>query len=163
MVNNGEWGPPLWRILHTLAERLGQAGIAELLKADEAREWVLVLRYTERVMPCALCRKHYSLWRKQRPFEKFADMRDQFLKEEARKWLWELHENVNSRREIQSGIDLAAVETIYKARTKQEFQEDVETLVKKLKEYMLLHNVLDPAAYREWYAHLTRLRKLVGI
>jgi hypothetical protein len=163
MVQNSEWGPHLWRILHTLAERLGlSSGTAELLKADEAREWFLVLRATERVMPCALCRKHYSAWRKTHPIEKFMHLREIFLKQEARKWLWELHENVNSRREISSGIDLAKVESIYKARTKEDFQQDIDILVKKLKEYMLQANLIDPSAFREWQSHLGMLRKLIG-
>ena len=54
-------------------------------------------------MPCPLCRSHYKEWRIKRPIDQFPETQAEF-REAVRKWLYDLHENVNHSRGIESGI-----------------------------------------------------------
>ena len=174
MVQNEDWGPPLWRILHTVAEKLGRQTVG-LLAADEVRTWVNLLQVTEGIMPCALCRKHYGAWKKAQPPQALLDLnrpgQGMFFREAARKWLWDLHEAVNERKRSQVVVAEASVpvsptleelESLYGARTRVEFQEDVTTLVKVLQKAALL-TLINPVFLKQWQAHLSMLRPLIGI
>lgn len=107
------WGPLLWRLLHVIAEKLGTQK-PELLATDEARELVYLLRGVETIMPCEKCRKHYHDYRLKNPFEELSKKRGQALKNSTREWLYLLHEAVNKRNNIESGISLDTIETMYK-------------------------------------------------
>jgi hypothetical protein len=161
-VQNAQWGPPLWRILHGLAERLGRQ-TAAILVADETRAWTQFLRATEAAMPCAMCRGHYREWRKQRPFEQIAaaaSLGGEEYRNTARRWLWELHEAVNDRREVgaESRVDWLSLEETYR---KQGIQENVEILLRLLQQ-AALEGQIDGAAVREWRGRLAMVRRLVG-
>ncbi len=159
MVQNSEWGPRLWRVLHTLAERLGRQGVP-LLAMDEVRAWIFLLRETGEVMPCALCRKHYKEWRKEHPLDAFLETRGGgLLQQRARSWLWSLHEAVNRRREM-AGVAEEDVPALYASSAG--LQADVEALV-KLFQQAVLERQIDGGALREWRARLTMVRRLVGV
>ncbi len=50
-MSSRPWGPPLWKILHGIAEALGNQTIP-MLATDEAHEIVFLLRDVEKIMPC---------------------------------------------------------------------------------------------------------------
>jgi hypothetical protein len=52
-ANRTWWGPRIWRILHTLAERNGE-------RRDTAEGWRLFLRVTVDILPCEICREHFG-------------------------------------------------------------------------------------------------------
>lgn len=160
MVQNSEWGPLLWRILHTCAEKLGRQTVPSL-HADEQRAWIQLLRVTEGIMPCALCRKHYGGWKKRRPLEALQSGNRETFREAARRWLWDLHEDVNARREVVGGVAWEALEEMYGGRGGAELQQDVETLVKLLKGAAMLRQI-EGAYLREWQGKLRLLRALIG-
>jgi len=107
------WGPLLWKLLHTLAEKLGTQK-PEILAADEAREIVLILRGLEVIMPCEKCRKHYKEYRVMNPFDIFAQRRGLGLKKGVREWLYMLHETVNKKNGTESLLLLKDMEPMYK-------------------------------------------------
>ena len=119
-------------------------------------------------MPCALCRKHYGEWRKAHSIEGFAAWRGEQLREECRKWVWELHDTVNRRKAVESGEEL---------KTKVSL-DDVKGMYEKMgkddltKEYNALHKVIQAAIpqgllagayWREWVARFRFLRSIWGI
>ena len=108
---NSEWGPVLWQLLHGVAQQIGKTPVKQML-TDQRREFILVLRYIENIMPCPLCRQHYHQWRFTHPIDKFPDGQEFFTS--VRQWLFELHENVNKSRNIESGISLESLSTLYK-------------------------------------------------
>lgn len=152
-----EWGTPLWKILHSITESLGNQKNA-MLAADEAHEMVFLLRDLEKVMPCQLCRQHYNAWRKDHPLEQLAVLRGPTLREAVRKWLYELHENVNKDRKIVSNVTLEQIPDLYK-------QIDIRTewgrffeLMKSSTEVGLVSQLV----LQNFHRHLGILRKLLG-
>lgn len=89
---NDEWGPNLWIILHTLAERSGkQTHVSPL--GDEKRAWPLFFAAIGTILPCSFCKEHFDDWVSKHPFLLPPDYKDwnTFI----RRWFYELHENVN--------------------------------------------------------------------
>jgi hypothetical protein len=66
---------------------------------DQRRECILILRYVETIMPCALCRNHYREYRMMNPIDKLPIIIPAGLRA-ARKWLFDLHESVNERNKL---------------------------------------------------------------
>lgn len=158
-IQNSVWGPPLWRILHTLAEHLG-ALKHPFLEADEVRYWIQLLRSIEDILPCSLCQTHYRAWRKSNPLDAFSPLRKETLRNEARRWLWSLHQHVNQRRDV-AGVELAAVSPLYKNRTPRQFQEDLATFHKVIQEAMM-YRIVSGGQYREFRTRLTLLQGIIG-
>ena len=85
---NHIWGPALWMILHSSAERFGSLLLRRLPK-EEIRIWgglLLSLRYS---LPCPACKKHYTEYLSKTP--------PPMQKEGLRAWLHHLHSQVNQR------------------------------------------------------------------
>jgi hypothetical protein len=152
-----EWGNPLWKVLHSITESLGNQKIA-ILANDEANEIVFLLRDVEKIMPCALCRNHYHEWRRDHPLEQLAALRGVALREAVRKWLYDLHENVNKSRKIESGITLEQIPDLYK-------QIDIRTEWGKFFELMKVTTevgLVSQTVLQNFHRHLGILRKLLG-
>lgn len=151
MVQNSEWGPHLWSILHQLASRVGRQPTA-MLAADEQRIWGQFIRMTEGIMPCQMCRGHYREWLKRNGAGFAPTVED----------LWSLHEAVNERRGVESGVFLSDMENMYRVRGTRELQETIETLLKILRQATYERQV-DGVVIHEWRAKLAVLRRVLGI
>jgi hypothetical protein len=92
---NHIWGPSLWRILHSLTERIGQITPRQSLK-EEQRLWVALLNMIKIVLPCPLCKKHYNEYFKNNIPYIFINT-SKNLKDDMRNWLYTLHSQVNER------------------------------------------------------------------
>lgn len=152
-----EWGPPLWKILHSLTESLGNQKNT-IISTDEAHEMIFLLRDVEKIMPCALCRKHYNAWRKEHPLEQLAPLRGPALRDAVRKWLYDLHEHVNKGRAIESGITLEQIPSLYK-------EIDIRTEWAKFFELMKRSTevgLVSQSTLENFHRHLGILRKLLG-
>ncbi len=156
-MSSKPWGPPLWKILHGIAEALGNQPVP-MLATDEAHEIVFLLRDLEKIMPCQLCRNHYRAWRKDHPLEEIDKLRGYMLKTGVRKWLYDLHENVNQSRSLESQISLDQMETLYKNVDFKEAWGEFFAKVKLSTEIGLVSQTSLQAFHRR----LGMLRKLVG-
>lgn len=94
-----EWGPPLWKMLHWLAEQTGKQ-TSKLLKNDEIESWKRLFRTLKDVIPCAMCKKHYIEYFKTHfNLAKLDTITNESEKYDLiRRWLWELHEHVNMQK-----------------------------------------------------------------
>jgi hypothetical protein len=92
---NSEWGPLLWTLLHGGVEKMGSSAIRSILD-DQRREFILVLKTVEGIMPCALCRNHFREFRMKQSIDKLPVDPSEF-KIASRKWLFDLHDAVNER------------------------------------------------------------------
>jgi len=87
---NADWGPIFWTILHSLAEKAGQAS----LPADELREWPKFIKATGEVLPCDKCRDHFHAYMRTNPVQITVPYSG--LKTFIKTWFWQLHNDVNT-------------------------------------------------------------------
>ena len=83
------WGPELWTILHSTAERVGQSHV-KMMQHEEIRIWSGLLSSLRFSLPCPACKKHYSDYYASHPILEYTRS---FL----RRWLFDLHQQVNAR------------------------------------------------------------------
>jgi len=91
---NAEWGPLFWRLLHVFAEHSGKQ-INKNLQQDELRLWIHLLEGLKNVLPCDICRTHYSTWLKEHNVEVLLDMDYSLTNNWIRNYLWSLHNTIN--------------------------------------------------------------------
>lgn len=153
MAQIAEWGPHLWTVLHTMAEQAGKY----VLQMDEIRAWIHVLRLTEGILPCAMCRAHYKKWRLSHPLEEFLIYRGEDFREKLREWIWGLHDSVNRDRGVAS-FPLEDLH-IYRDIEANKLHESLQTLV-KLFEKAILHRQVNAIYVSDWRKAIALLRKL---
>jgi hypothetical protein len=151
------WGPPLWRLLHALTERLGRQTIP-LLATDEKRAWMNLLKIIGQVMPCLACRAHFCRWAVQRPIERF--LGSYAIRDDARRWLWALHDEVNSEKGV-NGPSIDALPELYGHRTSQEINADYKLVVDSFHTAVQQQLIL-PDAFMTFKMRVVALRQLVG-
>jgi hypothetical protein len=156
MTQIAEWGPHVWKLLHSCAERAGSS----VLPLDEVRAWVTVLKLTEGVLPCATCRAHYREWRTANPLEDFLGMQGERFKGAIRLWLWRLHDAINKRRE---GVPHYGFEDLekYKEVSTTDLNQSYKTLVQILAT-AVLHRQVNPTVVVDWKRAVGLLRRLIG-
>jgi hypothetical protein len=157
MPGKREWGPPLWKLLHGLTESLGNQTVA-ILSTDEAHEIVFLLRDLDKIMPCALCRNHYIAWRKTHPIETLGRLRGPMLRDGVRKYLYDLHQDVNERNSVQCEIKEEDLHELYKTIDIRAQWAEFLTKIKLSTEVGLVSQT----ALTNFHRHLGLLRKLIG-
>jgi len=91
---NAEWGPLFWKLLHGFAERAGKQ-MNKNLQKDEMRLWINILDGLKGVLPCDICRAHYSEWLVAHPVEELLEMDYSGTNLWIRNYLWSLHNTIN--------------------------------------------------------------------
>lgn len=152
---NNEWGPILWEMLHGIAEKLGRNTIKQI-QDDQRREMIMVLRYTENVMPCALCRGHYKEWRSKHPIDKLPEEMNAF-KEAVRAWLFNLHQEINDSRELARVITIGDLVDRYGSIDLKERAGDFY----KLMERALRLKAIESENMKRFRTHYTYLLRLL--
>lgn len=89
LLHNATWGPALWMILHSSAERIGTKSLKRL-PHEEARLWANLLSSLRFTLPCPICKKHYAEYFQTHPLRAFS-------RDDMREWLGRLHHEVNVR------------------------------------------------------------------
>ena len=102
---NTIWGPHLWTILHSSAERIGTFQHKKLPK-EELRIWKNILSSLRYSLPCPSCKKHYSEYYSSNPLTTLN-------KESVRLWLYNLHTTINTRNQKPNTITLDRLPNLY--------------------------------------------------
>jgi Erv1 / Alr family len=102
---NQVWGPHLWMILHSAAERLNSK-LLNRLPTEEQRIWSLLLTSLKFSLPCPLCKKHYTEYLSSNPIVS-TDIT--FI----RTWLYNLHNKVNITTNKPAAITLEQIPELY--------------------------------------------------
>ena len=150
MANPKEWGPLLWKILHTCCEGLGK-NTKPLLQADEMNAFKQLLLKTGSVLPCVICRKHFhSYYLKNKKDINYIELKDY-----AKHYYYGLHEQVN----IEKGIPPFGYENlvIYTIITRQELNELIKEFEKLFQKYVMYH-FIHPNAIKDFLMSLRMLR-----
>ena len=113
MVSPSEWGPGAWELLHGISERIGNH-TKHILIQDERNELKLTLRHFWALLPCLKCQKHYKEWiQKNNPESWIQGPFGSDLQDSMRNWVFNLHENVNRSRSVESGFTLEQMKDKY--------------------------------------------------
>lgn len=158
MVSPGEWGPSAWKLLHGLAERVGNHKNQTMIR-DEQNELRIVLKEFWNLMPCRHCQEHYREWIRHNTPDSFLNKSGGYLQEDMRSWLYKLHESVNQRREVVSGIKEEDLETMYKSINLRESA----TVLKSVYQRGIQTGVLKPENWKKTWKHLDLLLRYMGI
>jgi hypothetical protein len=102
---NHIWGPALWMILHSSAERIGFV-VLHKLPEEEKRIWIGLLNSLCMSIPCPSCKMHYNLYMSKNPIYSFT-------RESIRQWLFQLHHEVNIRLKRAHDVTVEQVSEYY--------------------------------------------------
>jgi hypothetical protein len=151
-----EWGPLVWKILHTLAEKAGKQ-TNEIMKADEMRIWPLLLKTLIPIIPCEECRDHAANYIKQVPFELPGSYPAWSLY--IRTYFYTFHENVNTRLEKPSFPFSSLAETYKSTRELTKWTQDLNAMMLRAMKLNGMHM----KAWQTWQNHLRMLSATMGI
>ena len=156
MVSPSEWGPNAWNLLHGLAERVG-TNTNLVIAQDEKNEIRLTLRHFGSLLPCKTCQNHYREWLLKNPPEAFLNVYGEDLRDGMRKWLWQLHENVNRHRDVVSNIPYNKLRELYSS-------VDIRACALSLKSMYtrgLQMRILKPEEWKIGWKHLDLLMRFI--
>jgi hypothetical protein len=157
MVSPGEWGPSAWKLLHGLAERVGNQTLDVMIR-DEKNELRIVLKDLWYLMPCRHCQEHYREWLRFNPPDSFLSKGAGYLQEDLRDWVFRLHESVNSRREVVSGF---LPDTLTETYSTVNLREQA-VIFKTVYQRGLQTGVLKPEEWKKTWRHLDLLLRSLG-
>jgi hypothetical protein len=118
--NLNEWGPALWRILHTFVERIGKRGTVDVAPGDHIRHhqeyeiWMAFLGIMGDVLPCNTCQAHFKEYTAGNPYAvPFTSGSGEGRRLAVRNWLWTFHNSVRTRKGQDCILSLEALPYIY--------------------------------------------------
>lgn len=153
MANPSEWGPILWKIIHTITVRLGNEK-NHLLQKDELNYYNNFTKQIGYVLPCKLCKKHYYDYalKTKRTIEYYE------MQEYAIDYFWNLHNEIN---EEKNKIPFTKEDfSIYLNITANELNTTIKEFDSLFKLYTLYHYI-SPEAVRDFKFALQRLRSII--
>jgi len=153
MADPNIWGPYLWKILHTISENLGK-NTNKLLQIDELQNFQNILKQISNVLPCKLCTNHYKKYY----FKNKKDIKYDELKDYAKKYFYNLHEEVNQDNHKES---FHYDNLITYNSSKEELQIIIKNLETLFKKYISI-NLLNGNNVREFFKTLIILRKFMN-
>lgn len=158
MVSPAEWGSNAWMLLHGLAERVGNQTNLTTIR-DEQNQIRFALREFGSLLPCKTCQLHYKEWVRKHSPDTFASKNGGYLQEDMRLWVYNLHNEVNNRREINIAFPENSLEETYATvdlrksalELKSVYQRGVQT------------GVLKPEDWKRAWKHLDLLLRFIGV
>jgi hypothetical protein len=158
MVSPSEWGPGAWQLLHGIGERIGNHS-NHLLIQDERNELKLTLRHFWALLPCLKCQKHYKEWiQKHNPDSWIQGPFGVDLQDSMRNWVFNLHENVNKSRAVESGISLEQIKDRFNSVNLREKANSLKSFYQK----GLDTRTLKPEDWKVAWKHLDLLLRAIG-
>lgn len=153
---NQEWGPFVWRMLHSLAERVTKV-VTPLYQKDERHAWVNILNTTGTMLPCSDCRDHYKQYLERFPVKDIMTLPYASLGEWIRRWIFNIHNSVNVRldKPIFSYNDLAT--------TYSNFDPMNYKLFDLVEKRAIQQGGINILAWNTWTKHYRTLTSVYGI
>jgi len=155
--NSEVWGPILWKLLHGLAEKTKQV-VMDLYRAEEKLFWMNLLKYTEKILPCAICKEHYNDWLKRNNINTIKTLDAPRLSIWIRNFFWELHNEVNSQNKKESFL-FESLSTTYKDVDFYRNIRDLEAIIK----ISYQHNLVSINSWQNWLNAFKKLLSIYGL
>jgi len=156
MADPKEWGPLLWKIIHTCCENLGKQ-TKQILQTDEKMYFIMFQRKLANIIPCKLCKVHYIQYMKNiKDINNYND-----FKTYGKEYYYNLHKEINEEKQITT-INYDDLQNIYGIIK----YNDMNILVKELNnlylKYLTLRyiKIID---YNEFQRSLSMLRHVIDI
>lgn len=93
-----EWGPIIWRYIHALTERLGNAS-NQAQNIEQAMLYTKVITNLYTIVPCTVCQRHAKEYLDANPFPSLDGLNGEALRSAGRTWLFNFHTAVRLRKE----------------------------------------------------------------
>ena len=124
------WGPPMWHVLHTISFNYPVNPSNE-----QKKQYYTFFINLQNVLPCRYCRENYTMNLKKYPIT----INTLENRESISRWLYEMHEIINTNLGKKSGLSYEDVRNTYenfRARCLKEKEEEkveiqVSTIVKE--------------------------------
>jgi hypothetical protein len=154
-----EWGPILWKYLHSLAEKIGKTGNT-IVDTDQAHYMEMLLNNLHLILPCPECQTHASAYITTTPLPSLRGLYGENLRSTVRNWLFTFHNHVRNMKG--QPISLRSPEEcipIYSAAfiAKCEYTLFVQSVA-----YAARHSWVRIDNWRRWYSNSERLRIITG-
>ena len=154
---NEIWGPIFWKLLHTLAERVGSTMI-DLYKSEEKLTWINLIKNTEKVLPCVTCREHYNDWLKRNNPNILKTFDSVKMNIWIRNFFWALHQEVNTQNK-KEGLPFESLSTLYKNININKNMRELEPIMK----IVFQHNGVSIIAWESWKNQFKKLQGIYGL
>jgi len=154
MANPSEWGPVLWKIIHTVSTKLGNQ-TNKILQNDELNYYNNFTRNIGTVLPCKVCRKHYYDYalKNKRTIE-YYELRDYSIN-----YYMKLHNEINEEKS-KPLFTREEFEIYTKIRT-NEFNSLIKELNTLFQKY-ILHHYISAELVRNFNTSLQMLRSILN-
>jgi len=155
-MNTGEqWGPPLWKLFHMLAEQAGKQTDL-ILQQQENRLWEALLQQTKTIIGCEACRLHVDHYIQTHPF---MGCSYDYLKTYMRNFFYEFHEYVN-RQTLKPSFDRSLLSDTYS--NLDEFEPTFKQFTTQM-ELLIDAQKIQREMYQQWLDSFVQLSILCQI
>lgn len=132
-----EWGPRLWKILHSLCENSGQRSYKGY-HDNEKRCWINVVNSLLKGLPCPACKKHFREYYSPQLFLNIFEKKGEERQIELRIWLWTFHNHVRKEKDQIVDITIEQIPELYAKYTREDFLTDCSILREHIRRAMFL-------------------------
>ena len=154
-----EWGPILWKLLHCLANKIGDSG-SSIIDTDQATYVEFVLITLPNIIPCKECQEHA---RNYIAINNVPNLKGHYrgnLKQIVKQWLFTFHNTVRSLKGQE--ITVKTLEEYTKIYENCVIQQCEYNILTQNIAYAIRQNWVKIDAWRKWYNFIERLRMLSG-
>jgi len=149
-----QWGPILWKYLHSLAEHLGFSGNS-IVDTDQANYMETVMTTLHSIIPCKECQAHTASYIAANPFQ-IKGLQGEILRTTARDWLFQFHNNVRIMKN-QTPMTMEEYVLLSMSISKSDYAFFVQTVASSIRQ-----GVVRIDNWRKWYSNSERLRIIAG-
>lgn len=153
------WGPPLWELLHMLAERVGRSGVPSI-DVDQAILMDLLVQLLPSVIPCEECQAHCREYLAKHPFSAGKLKASDAISPFVRQWLFDFHNAVRSRKE--QPLIITTLEQLATEYEGDKIQQCQVNLFLSNANYGVRNGIVKIDALKRWIVAFNKLKVITG-
>ena len=153
--NPDTWGPPLWTILHSIAERIGISG----MDADQSRDISVLINLLPAILPCSTCQGHMRQYVAVNPFV-VTGLLGADLRTYCRTWVMTFHNAVRTSKG--QPIEITTLEQLAGLYGTEKIQDCQIQTVSAHVIYGIRMGLAKMDAWKRWNGIFQRLKVMVG-
>ena len=149
------WGPRVWKLLHTLAERVGMSGRA-IADSDAGNALNYIIQRLPEVLPCSECSTHAATYLLANKFNASGRI-GKDLQSYVRDYLFAFHNTVRERKG-QTPFTMEEYTGLYKEYTQLDSNELRDTLRRAV-----FYRIIRSELHMNWAIALHKLKLMLGM